>query len=118
MRYTDEVFDLRVQIQARQYQLGRGMRERMESELDSLRKLVRTFPVADLHVDLARHPRKKDFHVKVTLRLPQKTLFTGERDERPERAYEQCIRKLVNKVKAYKEALGRKPEPHSREKRG
>jgi len=109
MRYTDEDHDLRVQIQSHHYELSPEIKERMESDLEALRKLVRAFPVAELHVDISRHVRRKDFHLRTSLRLPQKTLFTGERDIWPDRAYEQCIRKLVNKVKAYKEALGRKP---------
>jgi ribosome-associated translation inhibitor RaiA len=109
MTYKDELYDLAVQIHTRHYDLAAAERASLEACLGSLSKLVSRFPGASLHVDIARHPRAKDFHVKTSLRLAGRTLFTGERDPLLHRAYERCVRKLMHKAKAYREKLERKP---------
>lgn len=77
----------------------------MERGLDALQKVVRRFPVRDLHIDVHRHARTGDYHLKTTLRLPGRTLFTGERDRSMHPAYERCIRKLVGKVVEYRRRM-------------
>ncbi|MBI4605337.1 MAG: hypothetical protein HY721_25515 [Planctomycetes bacterium] len=44
------------------------------------------------------------------MKLPGRDIFTGDRHPALHPAYERCVRKLVGKVKAYKEKLRRKPE--------
>lgn len=110
MPFRDEAYDLRVLFQARHYELSEEEKLKMAEDAKTLRRLVLSFPVADLHVEVLRHPRAQDFHVKTSLRLPGRTLFTGDRDVKLHPAYERCLRKLVNKVRAYKESMGGKPE--------
>src|SRR5687767_6816279 len=109
MPFRDEAYDLRVLFQARHYELSDGEKRKMEEDAKTLRRLVFAFPVADLHVEVVRHPRTGDFHLKTTLRLPGRTIFTGDRDVELHPAYERCLRKLVNKVKAYQESMDGKP---------
>ena len=110
MPYRDENYDLTVHFETRHYGLSAAEREKMVEDLHTLRNLVKTFPVADLHVEIEHHARHHEFHIKTSLRLPKRTLFTGDRDALPHPAYERCIRKLVHKVRAYKEKLGGKPD--------
>jgi ribosome-associated translation inhibitor RaiA len=109
MAFRDESYDLGFQIHTENYELTPREREDIEADLQSLAKVVRDFPVAQLHLHIHRHPRTSDFHVKTSLRLPGRTLFTGERDRLLEPACERCARKLVNKVKGFKERLAGKP---------
>jgi ribosome-associated translation inhibitor RaiA len=108
--YRDEAYDLRILFQARNYKLSEAEKRKMEEDTRTLRRLVVSFPVADLHVEIFRHPRMKDFHVKTILHLPGRALFTGDRDIKVHPAYERCVRKLLNKVQAYKERMGGKRE--------
>lgn len=109
MRFRDELYGLNVRFDAHHCALSPEEKETMEGDLDSLGKLVETFPSPVLHVEVNRHPRRGDFHVKTALRLSGRTLFTGERDPVLHPAYDRCVRRLINKVKAYKERLRKKP---------
>jgi ribosome-associated translation inhibitor RaiA len=110
MLFRDQTYDLRLQVDGRNYELSPEEREKMESDLLTLRKLLAGFPVADLHVQVHFHARSRDFHVKTRLRLPQEILFTGERHVLFHPAWERCVRKLVRKARAYKERLSSKAE--------
>lgn len=105
MTYPDETHELRIFFKTRNYELTPAERARMEEDTHTLARAVESFPVTDLHIEVFRHPRSGDFHVKTILRLTRKTLFTGDRDALPHPAYERCIRKLVKKVQAYKEKM-------------
>ena len=84
--------------------------EKMQEDLHTLRRVVEKFPVADLHVRINRHDKSDDFHVKTSLHLPGRTLFTGDRDAKIHPAYERCVRKLVKKVTAYKDRMSHRSQ--------
>ncbi len=109
MPYRDETYDLQFQVHASNHVISARERELLETGLDALARLVSCFPAAKLHVHVNRHLRSNDLHVKTSLHLPGRTLFTGERDWQLYPAFERCVRKLVSKVKAYREKLGNKP---------
>ncbi len=105
MRYSDESYDLRIELDTKGYELSAETIRHMEEDLDTLRKLVADFPVSNLYITIVHHSRSDDFHVKTSLALPGKTLFTGDRDARIHPAYERCVRKLVKKVETYKRRM-------------
>lgn len=94
-----------VVFRTQNYELGTRNRLRLEAEAGKLQDLIADFPVADLHVDIHAYPKHPGFHVKTSLRLPNDTLFTGDRHVDMHSAYLRCIRKLMLKVKAYKAKL-------------
>ncbi|CAM2007772.1 HPF/RaiA family ribosome-associated protein [Acanthopleuribacter pedis] len=96
--------NMTVVFRTHNYELGGRNRTRLEGEAGKLEDLVADFPVADLHVDIHEYP-KGGFHVKTALRLPNDTLFTGDRHLDMHSAYLRCIRKLMLKVKTYKAKL-------------
>lgn len=100
---------LTVRFHSKDYEIPAPVLAKMESGLDTLRKAVSRFPLADLHVHIRRHPSRKDFHVTATLHLPGEALFTGERDPHPHPAFKRCLRKLTAKLRAYEERMNRKP---------
>lgn len=105
MPSRDETSNLRVEFDTHQEPLAEHERDKMERDLAQLRRVVRDFPLADLHVDVLHHPRSNGYHVKTRLTLPNRILFTGDRDVGAHPAYKRCIRKLVKKVEGYKDAM-------------
>lgn len=107
--YRDEKYDLKVEIDTENYQLSDEEMEKIQADLDNLRRLVADFPVSELHIRIDRNPRSEVIHVKTSLRFPKQTLFTGERRGTMYPAFNRCIRKLMQKVKSFKEKLSQKP---------
>jgi ribosome-associated translation inhibitor RaiA len=106
---------LRVQIDSGSYHLSASMRAKMDSDLGTLRKVVESFPISELKVDISQ--QNSTIHVATSLRLASQTLFTGDTDEQLHPAWERCVHKLVHKVRAFKERLGNK-SAYSKEAEG
>ena len=105
MKYSDESYNLRIELDTKGCELTETEIEDMEQDLHTLRQLVQTFPVSNLYVTVTRHSKRGDYHVKTSLALSGKTLFTGDRDVLFHPAFERCARKLVKKVTAYKQRM-------------
>ena len=103
--YADETYNLRIELDEKNCQLAADQVDAMEGSLDTLSELTRDFPVSDLHVVVAHFERSGEYHIKTSLRLPSKTLFTGEHDSVVVAAFDRCVRKLVQKVRAYKDRM-------------
>jgi hypothetical protein len=101
----DEVRSLRIQLAAKGCNPSAAEIAKMEEDLHTLRKLVQDFPVSTLYITIVHHKRTDDYHVKTSLVLPGRTVFTGDRDRLAHPAYERCVRKLVKKVEAYKQRM-------------
>lgn len=110
MKFSDESYNLRIKLDTKNCELSAAERRAIEQALNPLRKLVRDFPVADLYITVDYPARSGDYHVKTSLVLTGKTLFTGDRGRQHYPPFERCVRKLVHKVEAYKESLSNKPE--------
>ncbi len=110
MSFSDESYDLRIELDQKGCELQPAQIEKMESMLDTLRKITEPFPVANLYIDVIFHHSSQDYHVKTSLALPGKTLFTGERGDDALTAFESCVRKLVHKVTAFKARMAHKAE--------
>ncbi len=98
MEYTDDRYHLHVNIQAKQFRLAPDELALMQNELAALGGLVQDLPSSDLSINLTRHPQSKTFHVEFRLRLPGRTLFTGDAGEFLIPAFERCVRKIVQMV--------------------
>ena len=105
MPFSDQSYNLRIELDTKGYDLSAAEIENMESDLHTLQELVEDFPVSDLHIVIVHHPRTNDFHVKTTLALSGRKLFTGDRDVMVHPAFERCVRKLAKKVRAYKSQM-------------
>jgi ribosome-associated translation inhibitor RaiA len=102
MQYSDDRHHLRVQIEAKQCNIPHDQLTRMERTLDSLGEEVEDFPASDLSITVVRHPRSQDFHVEAKLKVPGRSLRTGDTDTYLDSAFDRCTRKLVQKVRDYK----------------
>ncbi len=105
MTFSDQSYNLRIVLDTKGCELAAAEIEQMEEDLHTLRELVKDFPVSDLHVTVVHHQRSGDYHVKTSLALSGRKLFTGERHALMHPAFESCIRKLVKKVRAYKHEM-------------
>jgi ribosome-associated translation inhibitor RaiA len=107
LRYGDEFHHLRVEIDPTDYPLTPAEREKMDNNLDTLRKAVKDFPISELKVEIIPQA-VGGLSVTTSLRLTSRTLFTADQDRLLHPAWERCVRKLVNKVRAFKDRLGNK----------
>jgi ribosome-associated translation inhibitor RaiA len=105
MKRTQEARKLRTNLDTKNCTLRRSEIEAMEDSLGSLEAVAGSFPFADLYVTISYSPRSEEYHVKTSLKLPGRVLFTGEHDSVALPAYERCIRKLVRKVEDYKHLM-------------
>jgi hypothetical protein len=104
MRYSDESYNLRVEIDANQFELSPEDARRIHDGLDTLGKLVENLPVSDLYVTIFHHPRgNPEYQVKTALVLPAKTLFSRDTDAGFHAAFVRCVANLVQQVEAYKQ---------------
>jgi ribosome-associated translation inhibitor RaiA len=105
MPYSDESYNLRIELECKGCELHADEIAKMEEDLDTLRNLVSRFPVSNLYVTVIYHARSNDYHVKTSLALSGRTLFTGDRDRDFHPAFERCVRKLTHKIQAYKRQM-------------
>jgi ribosome-associated translation inhibitor RaiA len=110
MPFFDESHNLRIELDQQGCELSAVQIGQMESTLDTLRKTVETFPVSNLHITVVYHHASQDYHVKTSLSLTGKTLFTGDRDNEVPPAFARCMRKLAHKVTAYKARMNEDSE--------
>ncbi|HEV3341297.1 MAG TPA: hypothetical protein VG125_13095 [Pirellulales bacterium] len=106
---ANQKHELRIQLDTKHCRLSAHDIEKMEANLGILRTRAGQFPIADLYVTVTRFLRSGDYHVKTSLVLTGRTLFTGDRDVLVHPAYLRCVHKLLSKLDAYIEALGNKP---------
>jgi len=103
MRYSDESYNLRVEIDANQFELSPDDARRLHASLSTLARLVEDLPVSDLYVTIFHHPRgSPEYQVKTALVLPAKTLFSSDTAASLHPAFEKCVTNLVQQVTAYK----------------
>jgi hypothetical protein len=107
---------LLIDLDAKNCRLSAGETDKMEAALEPLARVAANFPVSKLHIYVHRHMRTRDYHVKTSLTLSGRTLFTGERDVAAYPAFERCVSKLVNKVNSYKCELSNQTEVAKNEK--
>jgi hypothetical protein len=117
MRSLDPTYNFRIVLDAKHCAIPPMEWEKMLICLSPLDRATQTFPFSDLYITINHHPRTHAVHVKTSLVLSGKTLFTGDRSDLIYAAFERCIRKLVNKVQAYKQDLSETAEVSKHEKR-
>ena len=105
MMFSDQSYNLRMELDTKGCELSASEVEDMEEDLDTLRDLVEDFPVSNLYITVVHHQRSDDYHVKTSLALSGRKLFTGERHAKVHPAFDSCIRKLTKKVRAYKREM-------------
>ena len=106
MLFSDNAYNLRIELDSKNCELSPEELEKMTDGLAPLREPLRNFPVSDLYITVEFHSPSQDYHVKTSLVLTGRTLFTGDDDHEIYPAFHRCVRKLISKVDAYKNSLG------------
>ena len=105
MRYSDESYNLRIELDTKQFELSPEEADRLQSTLSPLGKLTDGLPMSELYVTIFHHPRGgPEYQVKTALVLPAKTLFSSDTDSSFHPPLERCVTNLVQQVTAYKQS--------------
>ncbi len=110
MTFSDESYNLLVDLDMKHCQLPPGELNKMETMLSPLNELVRNFPKSKLHVLVSYRHRTTDYVIRTSLILPGDTLVSSDHHPLAHTAFEHCIDNLVREVRRYKDRLGAVPE--------
>jgi ribosome-associated translation inhibitor RaiA len=107
--FSDEAFDLRVVIDAKHYRISKTEQLKIDEDIEHLRRQIVRFPVAELKVEIAPRAKLGGVTVKTSLLLPGSTLVASDEDVVAYPAFQRCVAKLTEQLKAYKDELSNKP---------
>jgi ribosome-associated translation inhibitor RaiA len=105
MRYYEKAFNLRIDLDTKEFELSEAELEKLQRGIDPIRKPVATFPVSDLYITIFHHPRSGRYVVKTSLVLPGDTLFSREEGTDFHPALQRCMDSLLRNLVAYKGRL-------------
>jgi hypothetical protein len=100
MQYVEDRYHLRVEIQSDGCQLPKDELARMQQLLEPVGEAVQDFPCSELVINVLRHPRQ-EYHVEARLKVPGRTLVSGDCDLFLDSAFQRCVRKLTRKASDY-----------------
>ena len=101
MHYVDDHNHLRVEFQAKDFNVPQDELTAHAGVLAPLGEAVRDFSHSELGVKIVRHPRSQEYHVEARLKVPGRTLFSGDRDPYLDSAFQRRVRKLTLKAEEY-----------------
>jgi ribosome-associated translation inhibitor RaiA len=110
MTFSDQSYNLLVDLDMKHCQLSPQELNKMETMLSPLGDMVRHFPVSRLHVLVSFRHRTNDYLVRTSLILCGDTLVSSDHQPLAWTAFEHCINNLVREVRRYKDCLDDKPE--------
>jgi len=102
MRHTDQRGTLRVNIETKQCDLPRDELPRINEPINRIAQIVGDVP-GQLDITIVHHPRSQRFHVREQLKLPRRSVFTGEWSDYLDTALCRSLSKLIHKAEAYKQ---------------
>jgi ribosome-associated translation inhibitor RaiA len=109
MPFRDELYDMPIEMDSGNVTISPGEQEKMDHDLNTLRKLIANFPSPQLKLEISSQT-PSIVRVGACLRLAGRTLFTAGEANTLHAAWDWAVRRLIDKVLAYKEKLGRVPE--------
>jgi hypothetical protein len=101
----------------RHCELSPTVRHKLEEGLEPVARLIKDFPVSNLHIYLEHFPRTNRWRVKTTLLLTGEPLISQGEGDGLNPTFENCIANLIQDVRAYKDRMGR-VQAASREVKG
>lgn len=110
MEYSNESYNLRIELDTKNVELDKMQISDIERSLDPVRDLVKEFPVSDLYITITYHENSDTYRMKLALVLSGETLVTGDLAGDVFSATECCVRKLVRRIEQYKQDLANNEE--------
>jgi len=108
MKQKQPARQIPVELRLQNMTLTDERKQYLRENLGKIPLMAASFPVAELHADLHKHPHQGDYHIKMSLRLHNETLFTGERDNDLLAAWRRCTQQMAANLKEFKQKLSRK----------
>jgi hypothetical protein len=102
MQFDDDRYRLHVEINTKGCEVPADELARMQQSLEQLGEAIQGFPRAELFFTIVRHPRSEAVNVEARMKLPGRTLFTADRDDYLDSAFQRCLDKLIRKTAEYK----------------
>jgi len=100
MRHSEQRGPLHIELETQECNLPFDELTRLQEPLDRVAQEINNLP-SDLKVKVVHHPSSDRFHVSADLRLPRRSIFTGDWDPYLDTAAQRCLRKLIRKIEAY-----------------
>lgn len=110
MKYSNQTYNLRIELDTKNLELNKRQVEDIEQSLDPVRDLVREFPVSSLYITITYHNNSETYRMKCALVLSGQTLATGDLAGDVPSATDRCVRKLVKRIEQYKQNLANAEE--------
>src|SRR5947209_15665763 len=110
MPFSDQSYNLLVDLDMKHCNLAPDVLTRMEGALAPLGEMVQHFPVSKLHVLVSYRHRTTDYVVRTSLILSGETLVSSNHHPEVYTAWGHCIETLVRELQGYKDRLGNVPE--------
>jgi len=100
---TDPRTNLHVELNAKGCTIPEDESAHMQKRIQEVGDQVRDFPASQLRVNVIYHPRSEDYHAEARLKVPGRTLTSGDRNTHLDSAFQGCMDRLLAEVKAYRE---------------
>ena len=101
MQFTDDRRSLHIEFSTQECDIPADEKPRLVDGLDRVAAAIGDIP-SELDMKVIYHPRTQLYHAEAALRLPGKTLFTGDYDAYLDSALQRCLRKVIRKAEAYR----------------
>lgn len=105
MTFSDQSYNLLVDLDMKHGTLPADELNKMESMLSPLSDMVRHFPVSKLHILVNYRHRTMDYSVRTSLILSGETLVSSAHHPQAHAAFEHCVQNLVRELERYKDRL-------------
>jgi ribosome-associated translation inhibitor RaiA len=109
MRFNDEHQDLRIETDAGHLTISPAEQAKMDTDLGTLKKMIAHFPAPQLKIEFSQQS-PSTVRVGAGLRLAGRTLFAAGEANTLHAAWDSTIRRLIDKVRAFKDQLGHVPQ--------
>src|SRR5438270_13918884 len=100
MHYVEDRYHLKVEFHGKDCTIPQDELTRMQQSLGPVGEAVQDLPGSELWITVHQHPRQ-DYHVEAKLRMPGRTVFSGDSAADLDSAFQRCVRKLARKAEDY-----------------
>jgi ribosome-associated translation inhibitor RaiA len=103
MHLTADYRKTHVEIDTQQCELPDDEQIRIQADLDQLAAELLDFPQSQLFLKIVRHDDREQYHAQAKLKLPGKTITTGQYSEWLDEALTRCLAKVRQRAEQYKD---------------
>lgn len=113
MRHTENRRQLHIELETKDCALPADELPRLDRLLEEIATAMDGLP-ATLHIQIIYHEGSDRHHVEAALKLPRRTLTTGDWDTYLDTALQRSLRKLLHKIETYRREPDREADQIAR----